>query len=168
MDEPVHMIIGPGFSVPLVRTILKAGEQINALPENRKHVIDSAVNYLSDGEAVYIFPEGELNDQVSLRTFYSGMARIYLNFPVPIIPIGIVSPRRYVKEKDVNIKVGETVHKTLTVLTGKYYANIGEPLTFPQFEGYEDKQDATRVITETVKERIDFLIQDIKTNKFWG
>mgnify|MGYP000857679027 FL=1 len=168
MREPVHMVIGPGFHVPFFRTFLKIAEQINALPENRKNVIPTAVEYLKKGESIYIFPEGDLNDQRSFLKFYTGLSRIYLEYPVPIIPIGIVSPIRYVKEKSINIKVGETEHKTLTVLSGKYYANIGKPITFPDYEKMEDKNRANELITEEVKKKIEELVYDLKINKFWS
>ena len=168
MDEPIHMIIGPGFSVPVVKQILKIGKQINALSENREKVIPTAVDYLKKAESVFIFPEGDLNDQKILRAFYSGMAKIYLSFPVPIIPIGIISPIRYVKEKEKNIKIGETVYKTLTVLTGKFFANIGKPVRFPEFENDGLTTDAITGVTDQVKKTIEELISDIKTNKFWS
>lgn len=168
MKEPVHMIIGPGFNVPFFRKILKMGEQINALPGNRKNVISTAVNYLRKNESIYIFPEGDLNDQKDFLKFYSGLARIYLEYPVPIIPIGIVSPIRYVKEKESNIKVGEATYKTLTVLTGKYYANIGQQLFFSDYNYGDNKDDAIEMIMKAVKNSIENLVKDIKMNKFWG
>lgn len=168
MDEPIHMIIGPAFSVPIFKQILKMGKQINALSENKDKVIPTAVEYLRKNESIYIFPEGDLNDQKKLKTFYSGMARIFLTHPVPIIPIGIVSPTRYVKEKETNIKVGETVYKTLTVLTGKFYANIGKPLRFPELEPDGLTPENIELVTNHVKRKIELLIRDIKFNKFWS
>lgn len=172
MREPIHMIIGPGFSIPFFKQLLKFSKQINALPEKRKDVVPTAIEYLKNNESIYIFPEGDLNDQKSLRTFYSGIARIYLSYPVPIIPIGIVSPIRYVKEKKRNITIGEVEYKTLTVLTGKFYANIGKPLQFPAFEKQdirpENIKKVTNEITNEIKTKIHDLIQDIKTNKFWS
>jgi len=168
MDEPIHMIIGPGFSVPVFKQVLKIGKQINALPENREKVIPTAIEYLKKNESIYIFPEGDLNNQKLLRSFYSGMARIYLSHPVPIIPIGIISPIRYVKEKEKNIKVGEIEYKTLTVLTGKFYANIGKPLRFPDFEKEGLTDDAIEKVTGSIKKKIELLIRDIKINKFWS
>lgn len=167
MDEPVHMIVGPGFNVPILRSILKAGEQINALPENRKNVIPQAVEYLKKGESVYIFPEGDLNDQKSFLKFYSGLAKIYLEYSAPIVPIGIVSPIRYVKEKESNIKVGEVTYKTLTVLTGKYYANIGTPLAFKDLKKDDNITSSIEIITDEVRVNIETLIKELKTNKFW-
>ncbi len=168
MDEPIHMIIGPGFSVPVFKHVLKLGKQINALSENRDKVIPTAVEYLKKNESIYIFPEGDLNDQKVLKTFYPGLARIYLSYPVPIVPIGIISPIRYVKEKEKNIKIGETIYKTLTVLTGKFYANIGQPMTFPEFEKKGLTRNAVDQVTGDVKKRIELLIHDIKVNKFWS
>jgi len=161
MKEPVHMVIGPGFSVPIAKHFLKWMEQINALPKHRKEVIPRAVEYLKKGESIYIFPEGDLNNQIEFRQFYHGMAKIYQEYPVPIIPIGIVSPRSHVKRKSATIQVGEHVYETLTVLSGKYYANIGKPLHFPQNMPVEE-------ITEQVRKQLEYLIWDIKVNKFWN
>lgn len=161
MNEPVHMVIGPGFNVPFFRSILKQGEQINAMPENRKMVVPTAVQYLKKGESIFIFPEGDLNNQDSLRRFFHGMAKIYKEYPCPVIPIGIIAPKRYVKEKDKNITIEETTYRTLTVMTGKYYANIGKPLLFSDKEGVEG-------ITEKIRDEIQFLIDDLKLNKFWS
>lgn len=160
MDEPVHMVIGPGFSVPVFRKILKWGEQINALLEHRKSVVKKSVEYLKKGESIYIFPEGDLNDQISLREFYTGVAKIYLEHPSPIIPIGIISPKTYVKDKKISITIGDQKYKTKTVLAGSYYANIGKPMNFPL-------EMSEKEITQKVKEEIENLIVDIKLNKFW-
>jgi 1-acyl-sn-glycerol-3-phosphate acyltransferase len=168
MDEPIHMIIGPGFSVPVFKHVLKMGKQINALPENREKVIPTAIDYLKKNESIYIFPEGDLNNQKKLRSFYSGMAQIYLSQPVYIVPIGIVSPIRYVKEKERNIKIGETIFKTLTVLTGKFYANIGKPVRFPELEKKGLTTESIDAVTDQIKKKIEALIKDIKMNKFWS
>ncbi|MGE5330005.1 MAG: lysophospholipid acyltransferase family protein [Deltaproteobacteria bacterium] len=162
IDEPVHMVIGPGFKLPVIRWFLKAGEQINALYENRKDVVNNAVEYLSKGESIYIFPEGDLNNQNELLEFYHGVSKIQLASKCPVVPIGIIAPKRYVKERKANIKIEETVYKTLVVMTGKYYANIGTPLYF------DDKDYSFEKITSLIKEKIIFLINDIKTNKFWS
>ncbi|MGC8766006.1 MAG: lysophospholipid acyltransferase family protein [Brevinematia bacterium] len=160
MEEPVHMIIGPGFSVPVFKTILKWGEQINALSFHRKTVVEKAINYLKKGESVYIFPEGDLNDQSSLMKFYTGVAKIYLGYNCPIIPIGLAAPKRDVKEKATSLKVEGREYKTRLVLSGKYFANIGKPLHFSPEEKEEE-------ITEKIKREIENLIVDLKHNKFW-
>ncbi len=160
MREPVHMIIGPGFSVPIFKTILKWGEQINALSIHRKTVVDKAVKFLEKGESVYIFPEGDLNDQTNLMKFYTGVAKIYLRYHCPVVPIGLAAPKSHVKEKFPFMKVEGKIFKTKTVLSGKYFANIGKPLYFSPEQTEEE-------ITDIIKKQIENLITDLKTNKFW-
>jgi 1-acyl-sn-glycerol-3-phosphate acyltransferase len=167
MKEPVHMIIGSAFGIPGLAGILRAGEQIDAYDENvRDRIIPEALGYLRKGESVYIFPEGDIGDQHQLRKFYTGIARIYLECPVPVVPIGLISPRRNVSDKDV--KVGEVLYHQLRVVSRNYYANIGPPRTFPQYHSREDRKEAARELTEEIKGIIADLIDDIKHNKFWS
>jgi len=166
MEEPIHMIIGAAFSVPFVNLFLHIGEQISAYGEARKQAVDTAVHYLEKGESVYIFPEGELGNQQQLRKFYKGLAYVYLKCPVPIVPIGLTSPQRNVKEKEV--AVGAAFYHKLRVTSKNYYANIGKPMKFPQYEQMDDIREAAGHITDGVKEEVAFLIRDIKENKFWN
>jgi 1-acyl-sn-glycerol-3-phosphate acyltransferase len=169
MKEPVHMVIGPGFTVPFFKHILKAGEQINATPEHRKDVITKAVEYLDKGESVYIFPEGELNNQLELRQFYLGLARIYHQRQVPIVPIGLVAPRRHVKWSEP--VEGKMQNETLLFAFKKYYANIGQALDLRgelASAPLADGREADERVTAKVRDRIEALIVDIKLNKFWS
>ncbi|ORC31803.1 hypothetical protein B4O97_16790 [Marispirochaeta aestuarii] len=167
MNEPVHMIIGSAFGIPWLAGLLRAGEQIDAFDEKaRGRVIPEAVEYLRRGESVYIFPEGDIGDQQQLRKFYTGIARIYLEYPVPIVPIGLISPRRNVSDKDV--KVREVLYHQLRVVSRNYYANIGKPRSFPKYHKREDRKEAARELTEEIKAIIADLIDDIKHNKFWS
>lgn len=161
------MIIGPAFEVPLLKHYLKWCEQIPAATkEQRATVIDNAVNYLKKGDSIYIFPEGRLNTGKELLEFKRGLARIYLEYPVPIIPIGLVSPIRRIKHKKHNNFVGHS----MTVVSRNYYANIGKPMEFDEeLElAKTDKQAAENLIMEKVKLRVEELIDDIKNEKFWS
>ena len=171
MKEPVHMVIGSAYGIPVLNSFLELGEQINAFDdEEKKQVVPKAVEYLKKGESVYIFPEGDLNDQITLKRFYLGLARIYMACPVPVIPIGLISPRRNVEDRDVTVQ--EVLYHQLRVVSKNYYANIGAPLDFsgtnvlPDDPDYEKKRAIE--ITDIVKERIGELILDIKHNKFWS
>ena len=171
MDEPVHMVIGSAFGIPLLSNILELGEQINAYAEeDRKAVVDKAVGYLEKGESVYIFPEGDLNDQKTLKRFYLGLARIYMSCPVPIIPIGLIAPRRNVRDRD--ITVNEVLYHQLRVVSKNYYANIGRSLTLLErpvrTDDREYEKELAVEITSKVKDAIEELINDIKVNKFWS
>ncbi len=164
--EPLHMVIGPGFSIKYVNKFLYWTEQIPALTQEDKYnVVDAAVKYLKEGDNVYIFPEGRLNTQEELDIFRAGIARIYLKYPVPIIPIGLIAPKRHVKDKH-----STAARRKITVVNKNYYANIGKALYFREEEELSktDQKLAEKRILEKLKDKISFLINDVKTNKFWS
>jgi 1-acyl-sn-glycerol-3-phosphate acyltransferase len=167
MKEPIHMVIGSAFAVPVIRTFLKATEQISAhTKEERSNVVGIAAQYLRSGESVYIFPEGDLNSLTEMKKFYLGMAKIYLACPAPIVPIGLIAPRRRVKTRDIG--VNQVMKRRMTIVSRNYYANIGEAMEFPAETTWEDQQEAALHITDSVKKRIGELIHEIKTEKFWS
>ena len=166
MKDPLHMVIGPGFGIPVVGNFLGWTEQIRALsPEDRKKVVTKAASYLKQGDSVYIFPEGALNTQRQLSLFRPGVARIYLENPVPIVPIGLLAPRRRVTNKR-----SKTAGRSMTVVSRNYYANIGTPLEFP--EAIElaktDRKAAEQMICSLLTVEVSHLIEEIKTDKFWS
>ena len=166
MKDDIHMVIGPGFNVPLLKFYLKLAEQIPANnKENRSKVVNKAKEYINNGDSIYIFPEGMLNTGNSLLEFKKGAARIYLETKVPIIPIGLIAPMRRVKKKDSSF-----VGHEMTVVSKNYYANVGKPMTFEEeieIAKY-DRAKAEELITEKIKKEVEFLINDIKTNRFWS
>lgn len=164
--EPLHMIIGPGFSIRYVRNFLSWCEQIPALTiEDKRNVIKNSVKYLKQGDNIYIFPEGRLNTQEQLDTFRAGIARIYLKYPVPIIPIGLIAPKRRVRDK-----LSPAARRKVTVVSKNYYANIGKALYFKEEEQIAkvDKKLAETMILDKLRNEISCLIDDVKTNKFWS
>ena len=166
MKDNLHMIIGPGFNVRLLKHYLSWAEQIPAnTKENRSKVVERAVNYLKEGDSVYIFPEGKLNTGREMITFRKGAARIYLEYPVPIIPIGLIAPMRRLRKKN-----GSFVGHSMTVVSKNYYANIGSPMEFPEELELAkvDREKAEEIITEKIKNEVERLINDIKENKFWS
>ncbi|MFA6688907.1 MAG: lysophospholipid acyltransferase family protein [Sphaerochaetaceae bacterium] len=166
MPENLHMVIGPGFGIPIVGKFLRWTEQIPALtPEDKRQVVDTAVGYLEGGDSVYIFPEGRLNTIEQLDVFRGGLARIYLKHPVPVIPIGLIAPKRRVRRKK-----SQVAGREMTVVSKNYYANIGKPMEFPQAleVAKTDPKLAEAMIMDAVKQEVSRLIDDIKTNKFWS
>ncbi|ADY13304.1 lysophospholipid acyltransferase family protein [Sphaerochaeta globosa] len=166
MDDVLHIVIGPGFGIPVVGSFLGWTEQIRALTkEDRSKVIESAVSYLQKGESVYIFPEGDLNTQETLMAFKRGIAEIYLTYPCPVIPIGLIAPKRRVRNK-----LSRTAGRTMTVVSRNYYANMGKPMEFDSAIrcAAEDRSKACRIILDELSIRIEALIREIKTDKFWS
>jgi 1-acyl-sn-glycerol-3-phosphate acyltransferase len=166
MDDPLHVVIGPGFGIPVVGKFLGWTEQIRALtPEDRKQVVGDAVRHLRSGDSVYIFPEGRLNTQQTLDVFRPGIARIYLEKPVPVIPIGLIAPRRRVRDKH-----SKAAGRKMTVVSRNYYANIGRPMEFPEALAVagNDRKEAEQMICDALREEVSRLIEEIKTDKFWS
>lgn len=166
MKDDLHMVIGPGFNVRLLRHYLRWAEQIPAnTKENRAKVVERAVSYLRQGDSVYIFPEGRLNTGREMTEFRKGAARIYLEYQVPVIPIGLIAPMRRLRQKE-----GGFVGHSMTVVSKNYYANIGRPMSFPEeLEiAKTDRALAEELITEKMKNEVQRLIDDIKDNKFWS
>jgi 1-acyl-sn-glycerol-3-phosphate acyltransferase len=164
--DDLHMVIGRAYGIPIVRSFLSWTEQIRALtPEEKKQVVPSAVSYLAQGDSVYIFPEGKLNTQGTLGRFHFGVARMYLSHPVPVIPIGLVAPRRRVR-----YKFSFAAGRDMTVVSKNYYANIGREMEFPQAleMAKTDKTKAEQMICAALETEVTRLVDDIKNTKFWS
>ena len=163
--EPVHIIIGPGYQSKIMARIFDFFEQINAMPAHRKTVVDAAVRYLKKGESVWSAPEGDLQAPFQLGPFYPGVARIYRRTHAPMIPIALVAPRSAMREWPMKIVVEGRVYRTIVVLRGPYCVNIGEPFRPVTNENGGPEEDQR--IMELLKERIRWLAEDVRTNKFW-
>ncbi len=164
--EPVHIVIGPGYKSPLFAKVLDALEQINCMPAHRKKTVEKAVAYLSQGEAVYMAPEGNLQELFRLGRFYHGVAKMYRKAQVPIIPIALIAPKHAMREYPrLDDVVEGHVYRMVPVLRGTYCINVGEPLMPDIPAGSDDEQN--EYVTTMVKERIRQLMEDARVNKYW-
>lgn len=164
--EAVHIVIGPGYKWPVLEMVLDAFEQINCMPAYRKTVVEKAVAYLRKGEAVYMAPEGDLQEPFELGRFYHGVARMYRHVQVPIVPIALVAPKRTLRARPrFNDVVEGRVYRAVTSLRGTFCINIGEPLQPELPAGGPDEQE--EFITTLLKDRIQQLTDDVRVNKFW-
>lgn len=165
-SEPLHTLIGPGFHSPLSARLLYAFEHINVLQAHRKTAVEKATMYLKKGESVFIAPEGDIQEPFQLGRFYPGVAKIYCQYPVPIIPVAIVAPRSSLREYPRRSTIVEgRVYRLVLLKRGPYCVNIGEPW-MPECPPNSDA-DPISVITQGLKERIEALVQDVRQNKFW-
>ena len=164
--EFVHIVAGPPYAYRLFAAILDSFEQINAMPANRKHVVAEAAAYLAKGESVFICPEGDMQELFQLGRFHAGVARIYRRARVPIVPIALVAPKRCMHESPgINTVIDGRVYRMLNVFRGSYCINVGEPLSPECLDGSDQEQDER--ITALVKSRIEQLMDDVRTTKFW-
>jgi len=166
VNEPVHIIIGPGYHSAMSARFLNAFEQISAMPNDLRGMVTSAVGYLRKGEAIGIAPEGDLSDVSHLGEFHPGVAAIYRQERVPIVPIALLAPRRRIREYPKQSKtINGRVFRMVKVVRGPYCINIGEPMLPELPEGARKGQND--FLLRVLRERLESLIQDIRTNKFW-
>ncbi|MFQ5413375.1 MAG: lysophospholipid acyltransferase family protein [Phycisphaerae bacterium] len=164
--EPVCYVIGPQYKFGLLARVFDAYDQINAMPHRRGSVVDDAVDRLERGRSVYICPEGDLQDQSTLGRFYPGVARMYLRTRVPIIPIALVAPKRYMREYPFPTVVDGRVYRCVVFLRGPFFVNVGEPM-WPDADDEATDQDREASVLSTLKDRIAALVDDARRNKFW-
>ncbi|UCE60814.1 MAG: 1-acyl-sn-glycerol-3-phosphate acyltransferase [Phycisphaerales bacterium] len=164
--EPVHIVIGPGYDSPFIARILDSFEQINASPDHRKTVVANAVKYLKKGEAVYLAPEGDMQGPFQLGRFYPGVARMYRETRVPIVPIAVVAPKSCMHEfSRLQTVVDGRVYRTVTVLRGTFCINVGRPMMPAIPDAAPQEQD--ECILDALKRRMESLVEDVRVNKFW-
>lgn len=162
MKEDLHMMVGPGFAIPIVKTFLHFTEQIPALSkEDRLKALDKAKGYLDKDESVFIFPEGKLNKDLGL--FYPGIAKLHLQTKKDIVAIGLIAPSRRLKKKRSSL-----AQRDMVIVSRNYYANLSEPLNYIEDVRGMSEDEALDYIINKIKSKIQFLIDDIKTNKFWS
>ncbi|MCR4881283.1 MAG: 1-acyl-sn-glycerol-3-phosphate acyltransferase [bacterium] len=74
---------------PIMATMLKHLCVIRLSKKNSKQGIDETVEKLKAGEAVCIFPEGELTKTGEMQRFRNGVVKIQQSANVPVIPFHI-------------------------------------------------------------------------------
>ena len=164
--EPVHVVIGPAYQYRVFVRLLDVFEQINALPAHRKSVVDDAVRYLEKGEAVYIAPEGDMQELFQVGRFYPGVGKIYRKARVPIVPIALVAPKRCMHESpQINTVIDGRVYRMINVLRGTYCINVGEPIIPDCSDGTESEQNER--IADLVRQHVQRLVEEVRQNKFW-
>ncbi|HNZ86126.1 MAG TPA: lysophospholipid acyltransferase family protein [bacterium] len=84
--------------------------------KDKSESLNKAIEYLKQGRAIGIFPEGTRSSDGKLGKFYNGAVRIAKNVNVPIIPVGIkgafeIMSRfdKYPKLKKCDINIGKKI-----------------------------------------------------------
>jgi len=160
-DEPVFIpVTGMAFEVPVFGRILRLAGHIpvDDVMSNGPTVIEQAVEKLSAGKTIGIFPEGRLSPKIG--DFYqtkTGAARMALLSGAPVIPVGI-----HLQNDSFFEKVMTTDNHSDTarvVYRGKYVMTVGKPM---QFSGDVEDYSLVRNIAEQIMQSI---IQEAKKSE---
>jgi 1-acyl-sn-glycerol-3-phosphate acyltransferase len=93
------IFIGRGFEIPILSQALRLMGHIDCRNHIKKRAIDSAIDYISKGKSIWIFPEGKLSPDEGLHDFYNGYIKLHNETGLDIIPITLI-PHNIIKFND--------------------------------------------------------------------
>jgi 1-acyl-sn-glycerol-3-phosphate acyltransferase len=155
--EPMHILITEMcFKVPVVGHFLRQAGHVPVVDGNGRAAFDEAIQLLSDGKTVGIFPEGALSplDGGVCRP-HTGVARLALTAQVPVIPVGIHLERERIKF--VETTVDDKTETARWYLHGPYAMTVGEPM---RLDGDVQDRGYVRSVSERIMQRIACLSRE--------
>lgn len=158
----LHFVVGPPYHIRGAGPILRAFEQINALPPHRKQAVAAACHYLAQGESVCICPEGDVHPPFELGHFYAGVAKMYCASRAPIVPIALaVDPTRIRRHPRWDIHVNGETFEARMYWHGRVRMRFGAAMT-PEFSLPAD-EDTHRRITGLVRDQIARMLRELRS-----
>lgn len=117
------------FSIPILSTIIRV---LQAFPVDRgtadRSAIRKTVELLQAGEAVVIFPEGQLSETGELQPLMPGVAMIVVRSGVPVVCVGLKGTTKIIPFKKLWPRPA----------FGGVSARIGEPKRFAENAGHAE------------------------------
>ncbi len=129
-SEPVSILIEDTlFKVPHFGRYIANSGHIEVAADNGRLAMDQAVDKLSRGGVVGVFPEGAISPlEGGFQRPRTGAVRLALESGAPIIPVGIALDRKRLRLVETVVDGEETVGTWY--LRGPYAMTVGEPMTF--------------------------------------
>jgi 1-acyl-sn-glycerol-3-phosphate acyltransferase len=124
--EKLHFLIQEEtFRLPVIRLLLTKADQIPVCKGNGRVAIQNALDKLSAGKSIVIFPEGRLNHGGKLHRGRCGAALLAAKSGAPIQPVGF-----YVPPENTHTFFGRCHGRDTTgvwQVRGTCYLRIGKP-----------------------------------------
>lgn len=138
------------FRVPLLGEYLRRSGHIPVEAGKGPAAIEAALERLSQGKTVIIFPEGDLSpEEGGFQKPRTGVARLALASGAPVFPVGIHLLRERIHSIRSTVK-GEQ-HIGRWYIRGPYYMSVGQPLNFT---GDVEDRPLVRTVASTVMHHI--------------
>ena len=138
------------FQVPVLGEYLRRSGHIPVCSGSGKAAIDTALERLSEGKTVIIFPEGALSPLGGgFEKPRTGVARLALMSGAPVIPVGI--HLRWERVKVIRSVVRGKEEYGRWYISGPYNQTVGAPL---YFRGDVNDWEHTRRVADTVMHHI--------------
>ena len=150
------------FSVPIMGFLLRKSGQIPVIKGQGKQALNIALEHLSNGQTIVIFPEGRLNHGKSLFRAGSGAVVLAKNSGVPILPIGF-----YVSPHDTVIMKGKIQNRKTFAhwqVKGCCHVHIGKPWHIEEINKGRINHLRLRDITNKMMGQIAELVTDAHNN----
>jgi 1-acyl-sn-glycerol-3-phosphate acyltransferase len=162
LRKPVSVCIThTAFSVPILGPFMRMVNQISVIPGYGEKTLARAVQMLSMGRAVAIFPEGLISPiEGGFHQPHSGVARLAISTGVPVIPVGISL------NKDLSTSITSGISGSETTawwyLHGPYVVTVGEPL---KFEGASDDRQKVQSVSRQIMDSIQELVNESESRR---
>jgi len=146
--DKLHFIIqADAFDIPIIRFLLRKADQIPLVRGRGQEALRAALDRLSAGNGVVVFPEGRLNHGKQLLRGRLGAALLAQASGAPILPVGF-----FVRPEDTRMivrRIKDRISKACYQIRGVCYVNIGKPWNVPQLTS--DKLHPTKLRDLTAK-----------------
>jgi 1-acyl-sn-glycerol-3-phosphate acyltransferase len=156
-EELTFLIQAKTFNLPVFGFLLRKAGQIPVVKGQGRIALDAALERLSQGGTVVIFPEGKLNHGKGLCRAGSGAAVLAKRSGAPVFPVGF-----YVSPQD-KLVLTAKIHGRKTSAhwqaRGPCHVNIGEPWQVTRANESEIPGPRLRAITKKMMAQIADLVQ---------
>jgi len=137
------------FQVPVLGPYLRASGHIPVAAGSGQSALDAALQRLSEGHTVMIFPEGVISPAGGFNPARSGVGRLALASGAPVIPVGIHLDHACLHT--IRSTVRGKAEYGAWYFSGPYHLTIGRAL---QYSGSPDDRPLVRTVSEQVMHQI--------------
>ncbi len=160
--DKLHFIIqSDAFDVPIIRFLLKKADQIPLIRTRGREALQTALDRLTAGNGIVVFPEGRLNHGKQLQRGRLGAALLAQASGAPIFPVGF-----FVRPEDTRMvvrRIKDRISKACYQIRGVCYVNIGKPWSVPQLTDGKLHPRKLRDLTAKIMQQIGDLAGQAKT-----
>lgn len=158
--ENLHFLIqADAFKLPFFGGLLRKAEQIPVAKGRGNEALNTALNWLTRGDAVVIYPEGLLNHGKEFHRAGSGATRLAIESGAPIIPFGFYVPDNYARLMNWYAQGRERFARWQ--FGGQCFIKIGEPW-HPIVEEMDKSYQSLRLMTQQMMAQIMDLVEQAK------
>ena len=119
------MIQADTFTLPILGRLLELAAHIPVTFGRGREALDIAVDRLTKGHSVVIYPEGHLNHAKGFRRAGAGAAILAIVSGAPVVPFGFYVPDEYARPIKGHFHGRDTIARWQ--FGGQCFVQIGEP-----------------------------------------